>query len=62
MKLGPVELGLMSADDLENGIRASGDGVKVDFALKGGEVFDPGDGMELEIVVAPGHSAGKSVC
>jgi glyoxylase-like metal-dependent hydrolase (beta-lactamase superfamily II) len=54
-----VELGLMSADDLENGIKASGDGVQLDYVLDGGEVFDLGSGLELEIVFAPGHSAGN---
>jgi len=54
-----VELGLMSADDLENVIEASGSGVKLDHVLEGGEVFDLGYGLELEIVFAPGHSVGN---
>ena len=54
-----VELGLMSPAELENTIEVSGNGVKLDYVLDGGEVFDLGDGLELEIVAAPGHSLGN---
>ena len=54
-----VDLGLMSDDDLEASAEAGGNGVKLDHVLEGGEVFDLGDGMELEIVFAPGHTFGN---
>ena len=54
-----VELGLMTAADLDGGIRSSGHGVKLDTVLAGGEVFDLGDGVELEAIFAPGHSGGN---
>ena len=56
-----VEVGVMSADELEGAIEVSGNGVKLDHVLEGGEVFDLGDGLELEIVFASGHSPGN-VC
>jgi glyoxylase-like metal-dependent hydrolase (beta-lactamase superfamily II) len=49
----------MSAADLENSILISGSGVPVAEPLEGGEVFDLGDGLELEVVYAPGHSTGN---
>jgi glyoxylase-like metal-dependent hydrolase (beta-lactamase superfamily II) len=54
-----VDLGFWTADDLENGIETSGNGIKLDHVLEGGEIFDLGDGLELEIVFAPGHSFGN---
>jgi glyoxylase-like metal-dependent hydrolase (beta-lactamase superfamily II) len=54
-----VELGLMSPAELENTVVVSGNGVKLDYVLDGGEVFDLGDGIELEIVAAPGHTFGN---
>ncbi len=54
-----VELGLMTHEALEESIRAAGGGVKLDHVLQGGEVFDLGDGLELEIVFAPGHTEGN---
>ncbi len=54
-----MDLGLMSAGDMANNIQFSGNGVVVDEVLAGGEVFDLGVGLELEIVFAPGHSAGN---
>lgn len=54
-----VEKGFWSDDDLNDGIAASGNGVKLDHVLDGGEIFDLGEGLELEIVFAPGHSFGN---
>ena len=54
-----VDLGLMPAAELDGGIRASGNGVKLDTVLHGGEVFDLGDGVEIQVIFAPGHSFGN---
>jgi glyoxylase-like metal-dependent hydrolase (beta-lactamase superfamily II) len=56
-----IDLGLMSADELATSIAASGQGVTLDSAWQGGEVLDLGDGLQLEIVFAPAHTAGN-VC
>jgi len=53
-----VDLGLMTAAELDNSVAVSGQGVHVQQVLEGGEVFDLGDGLELEIHFTPGHSAG----
>jgi glyoxylase-like metal-dependent hydrolase (beta-lactamase superfamily II) len=53
-----VELGLMTSADLDASVVSSGNGVQVERVLEGGEVFDLGDGLELEIHFTPGHSAG----
>jgi glyoxylase-like metal-dependent hydrolase (beta-lactamase superfamily II) len=53
-----VDLGLMTAAELDNSVAVSGNGVRVQHVLEGGEVFDLGDGLELEIHFTPGHSAG----
>ncbi len=54
-----VDLGLMTADDLEGEVRACGNGVGLGRVLAGGEVFPLGDGLELEIVHLPGHTPGN---
>ena len=53
-----VDLGLMTATELDNAVAVSGQGVRVQHVLEGGEVYDLGDGLELEIHFTPGHSAG----
>ena len=53
-----IDLGLMTAAELDNSVAVSGQGVHVQHVLEGGEVFDLGDGLELEIHFTPGHSAG----
>jgi len=54
-----VDLGPMSDTELENAIQSSGNGVKIDQVLEGGEVLDLGDGLELEVIFAPGHTPGN---
>lgn len=53
-----VELGLMTSTELDASVDASGNGVKVDVPLEGGEIFDLGNGLELEIHFTPGHTPG----
>ena len=54
-----VDLGVMSEDDLKEGIREVGNGIKVEVPLKGGEVFDFGKGLEVEVHFLPGHTPGN---
>lgn len=54
-----VEAGVMKPEELETGIEVSGNGVKIDTALKGGESFELGHGLELEIFFLPAHSPGN---
>lgn len=54
-----VDSGVMSNDDLEMDIKISGNGVKIDIPLKGGEFIELGNGLELEIFFLPGHSQGN---
>ena len=54
-----VDLGLWKPEDLDGCIEVHGGGVKLDHALEGGEIFDLGQGMELEIVFTPAHTQGS---
>jgi glyoxylase-like metal-dependent hydrolase (beta-lactamase superfamily II) len=54
-----VEAGLADDELVEKLIQASGKPVKVNPLLKGGELFQLGDGLELEIIFVPGHSPGS---
>ena len=53
-----VDVGLMTAAELDTSVAISGNGVHVEHVLEGGEVLDLGDGLELEIHFTPGHTAG----
>lgn len=55
-----VDAGLMTREGLEDGIKVSGNGVKIDRVIEGGEEFDLGQGIKVEVVFAPGHSPGNT--
>ena len=54
-----VTLGVLDAEAIEEMVKSCGQGVRIDHTLDGGERFDLGDALELEIIASPGHSAGN---
>ena len=54
-----VTLGVLGAEAMEDMVESCGPGIQIDHTLDGGERFSLGDGLELEIIASPGHSAGN---
>jgi len=54
-----VDLGLMSVEEVEEGVREAGNGVEVQVSLEEGETFDLGKGLRLEVHFLPGHTIGN---
>lgn len=54
-----VDIGVIGEDVLNKIVRDSGKGIKVSTLLKGGECFDLGNDLQLEVLFLPSHTPGN---